>query len=318
MGVFSFLRRLKLTYAAYNLFRPDLLKHNMPVYRKYGLRKRYFSPVSSLDFGFISEGELRMPEVFDLKQTMLYKRLDEVSRRSLEHYPEQGYAVLKGFLKEHEVDTINQEVERLMQAGKAKFKYRNKLTQIILKSGYVRKKGLKDELMELLGVMLRGEARLFHSINFITGSEQHTHSDSIHMTTFPHGGMLGVWFALEAVDATNGPLHYYPGSHKLPYYLNADYDNTGSRWMIGEKDYSAYEQFIAEQVEALGLEKHTFTANKGDVLIWHANLLHGGNPQTDPRQTRKSMVLHYFKAGVACWHEITQRPALIHPQEDFK
>lgn len=313
MSILSFLRRLKLTYAVYNLFRPGLLKHNVPVYRKYGVRKRYFSPVSSLDFLFISEGNLRMPEELDLRRTALYKRLNKESQLSLDAYPKQGYAVLEGFLKGHEVDSINAEVERLMQAGKLRFRYRNKLTQLILKSRYVRKKGLQPELMELLGVMLRGEARLFHSINFITGSEQHTHSDSIHMTTFPHGGMLGVWFALEDIDEENGPLHYYPGSHKLPYYMNADYDNTGSYWMIGDKDYSEYEAFIAGQVELLGLQKHTFTAKKGDVLIWHANLLHGGNPQIDPKRTRKSMVLHYFKSGVACWHEITQRPALIHP-----
>lgn len=313
MSMLSYLRRLKLTYAVYNLFRPGLLQHNVPVYRKYGLQKWYFSPISSLDFQRIPAAEIPLPKAAELERTVLYKRLDEASRNAIADYAAQGYAVLKGLLTEQEVDGINAEVERLMQEGKLKYRYRNKLTQVILKSPEVRQQGLSPDLLELLGVLLGGEARLFHSINFITGSEQHTHSDSIHMTTFPQGGMLGVWFALEDIDTENGPLHYYPGSHLLPYYLNADYDNTGSRWLIGDKDYSEYEAFIAKEVEALGLQKQTFTAKKGDVLIWHANLLHGGNPQIDPKRTRKSMVLHYFKSGVACWHEITQRPALIHP-----
>ena len=32
----------------------------------------------------------------------------------------------------------------------------------------------------------------------------------------PEGFMCGVWVALEDMDMENGPLVYYPGSHKLP------------------------------------------------------------------------------------------------------
>ena len=30
--------------------------------------------------------------------------------------------------------------------------------------------------------------------------------------------MCGVWVALEDITEDNGPLHYYPGSHRLPDY----------------------------------------------------------------------------------------------------
>ena len=52
-------------------------------------------------------------------------------------------------------------------------------------------------------------------------------------------------------------------------------------------------------------------AKKGDVLVWHANLLHGGMPVVHPALTRKSMVAHYFAEGVICYHEISQRPAVM-------
>ena len=61
------------------------------------------------------------------------------------------------------------------------------------------------------------QTKLFQSINFLTGSEQHTHSDSIHMSTFPLGGMAAAWVALEDITPGNGPLRYYTSSHKLPY-----------------------------------------------------------------------------------------------------
>jgi ectoine hydroxylase-related dioxygenase (phytanoyl-CoA dioxygenase family) len=109
----------------------------------------------------------------------------------------------------------------------------------------------------------------------------------------------------------NGPLHYYPGSHKLPYYLNSDYDNEGNYYMIGDKDYTQYEKMLEEKIIEHKIEKKIFTAKKGDVLIWHANLMHGGEPHIDKERTRKSMVFHYFNMNCVCYHEITQRPSLI-------
>ena len=53
-----------------------------------------------------------------------------------------------------------------------------------------------------------------------------------------------------------------------------------------------------------------FLAKKGDLLVWHANLLHGGEKVVDQNSTRKSMVLHYYANDTVCFHEITQRPTL--------
>ncbi|WP_460504333.1 hypothetical protein, partial [Hymenobacter agri] len=50
----SFLRRLKLSYAAYNVFQRRRLAHNLPIYQRLGLRKNYFSPISSRDFAGLS------------------------------------------------------------------------------------------------------------------------------------------------------------------------------------------------------------------------------------------------------------------------
>jgi len=47
------------------------------------------------------------------------------------------------------------------------------------------------------------------------------------------------------------------------------------------------------------------------MVIWHANLLHGGEPILDPALTRKSMVIHYYAKDVVKYHEITERPAIL-------
>ncbi|MDQ2770006.1 MAG: phytanoyl-CoA dioxygenase family protein [Bacteroidota bacterium] len=309
----SFLRRLKLSYAAYNLFQRRRLAHNLPIYQRLGLRKSYFSPISSRDFtGLPPTASLVVvpPLAERLAACPAFWLLPAASQASLRAFEAQGFAVLPGFFSVEEVTGINQSLAELIRTRKISLRYRNKFMFAFRKSAAIRAAG-EGSLRELVSALLGHEATLFQSINFLTGSEQHTHSDSIHMSTFPLGGMAAAWVALEDITPDNGPLHYYPASHKLPYYLNADYQNEGSDWLIGDKDYSEYEAFIAGQVAAQGLQKQVFLAQKGDVFIWHANLMHGGEPHRDPLQTRKSMVFHYFSRAHICYHEITQRPALM-------
>ncbi|MDE8347215.1 MAG: hypothetical protein POH28_13740, partial [Acidocella sp.] len=42
------------------------------------------------------------------------------------------------------------------------------------------------------------------------------------------------------------------------------------------------------------LKKVRFSAKKGDVFVWHANLLHGGGTINNYALTRKSCVFHYY------------------------
>ena len=304
------IRRLKLTYALYNFFHKKELIHNIAGYKKLGIHKKYYSPVSSLDFKHLPQNE-SVINLEKLHATNIYKQVDLNTKISIENYSKTGYIVLKKFLSEEKVVQINTEIDKLLEQKKVKFKYRNKIMFAIHKSQVLKETGTDKDLTELLNVLLDGKVKLFQSINFLAGSEQESHSDSIHMTTYPLGGLLGVWIALEDIDETNGALHYYPGSHILPYYLNEEYDNVGSTFLIGDKDYSAYESMLQEKIRSLGLQKEIFRAKKGDLLIWHANLMHGGEAHTDKSKSRKSMVLHYFKEGSVCYHELTQRPALI-------
>ena len=309
----SLIRRFKPAYAFYNLFQHRRLANNAALYKKLGLRKSYFSPISSQDFAHLPARPVGpSPSLAErLAGAKGFEMLPAATQASLLSFEEQGFAVLPGFFAPARVEAINTALEKLVATGQLSFRYRNKLMLAFQHSPLIRQAAEDPQLLAVLSALLGHEARLFQSINFLTGSEQHTHSDSIHMSTYPLGGLIAAWVALEDITPENGPLHYFPGSHQLPYYLNADYDNQGSTWFIGDKDYSAYEAFIKQRVADLGLKKEVFLAKKGDIFIWHANLLHGGEPQTNKSLTRKSMVLHYFSTDHVCYHEITQRPALL-------
>jgi hypothetical protein len=57
-------------------------------------------------------------------------------------------------------------------------------------------------------------------------------------------------------------------------------------------------QGTLKQCEEQGLATEYFMAKKGDVLIWHADLMHGGAKIDNPAFTRKSLVCHYMPLGV--------------------
>lgn len=286
--------------------------HNVGLYKKIGLKKFYFSPVSSKDFKNVDKSLLETNNnIPNIDDTKLFQKLDTESQQSILNFDNEGFAILKQYLDTETVDSINSEIDKLLVQKKIGYKYGNKIMFAIHKSNLLKNIGERKELIQLLSSIMKEDVKLFQSINFKTGSEQRTHSDSIHMTTFPLGGLLGVWIALEDIELDNGPLHYYPGSHKLPYYLNGDYNNEGNLFFLGNKNYSQYEKMIADKLLKHSDKKRLFTANKGDLLIWHANLFHGGEPHLNKAKTRKSMVLHYFATDRICYHEITQRPTLI-------
>lgn len=308
--MFKQIRNYKLPYIVYNFFNKQKLKHNIPLYKRYGIRKSYFSSISSKDFAHLPANE-RKVNYAELKQTDFYKNLSDENRQSVENFDDKGYLILRNYLNSETADEINREIDTLLADGTIKFRYGGKLMFVIHHSEIIKNIGSNKELLAFLSVLLDGQAKLFQSINFINGSQQKTHSDSIHMTTYPLGGLLGVWIALEDIDENNGALHYIPESHKLPYFLNSDYDNEGDAFRIGKKSYKAYEEFLEGKVKELNLKKEIFTAKKGDLLIWHANILHGGEPHIDKSRTRKSLVYHYFDENSVCYHEVTQRPALF-------
>ncbi|PKP95438.1 MAG: phytanoyl-CoA dioxygenase [Alphaproteobacteria bacterium HGW-Alphaproteobacteria-14] len=149
------------------------------------------------------------------------------------------------------------------------------------------------QMLNLLGKLYGRAAFPFQTLNFPVGTQQAVHSDSVHFSSLPERFMCGIWLAMEDVAAGAGPLFYVRGSHRWPIVTNAMIGRRG----FGEELNSAQDPF-AEAWKALcranGAAQEPFLARKGQALIWTANLLHGGSPQTDPTLTRWSQVTHYF------------------------
>jgi ectoine hydroxylase-related dioxygenase (phytanoyl-CoA dioxygenase family) len=161
----------------------------------------------------------------------------------------------------------------------------------------------EPRMRRLMSLLFGAPALPFQTIVGHKSSRQLEHSDSIHMTTYPLGYLAANWIAYEDAHADAGPLVYYPGSHKLPYLMSQELG------IPADPDYAGYHARYEPAVQALirehGLTRHVFLPKAGDVLLWHANLLHGGSEVTDPHRTRKALVCHFFAEGAVCYHDLT-------------
>lgn len=162
----------------------------------------------------------------------------------------------------------------------------------------------------------------FQTLNFRVGSEQQPHSDTIHFNSKPAGFMCGVWVALEDIDMDNGPVVYYPGSHRWKELALPDVDafagvkagpwerikaHLKAPFRDTNADYAIYERMIRDRVERSGVQPVYATIRKGQAFLWAANLIHGGSPQRDRSRTRASQVTHYFFEGCRYYTPLLQR-----------
>lgn len=128
----------------------------------------------------------------------------------------------------------------------------------------------------------------FQTLNFLHGTQQPAHSDLTHFSSKPVRFMAGVWVALETMTPENGPLFYYPGSHRLPVLDFSDFDSSIDDEALGAR-YRAFQALLDDRFERI-----EFHAQRGQALIWAGNLWHGGSPVQDAGSTRHSQVTHYY------------------------
>jgi hypothetical protein len=161
----------------------------------------------------------------------------------------------------------------------------------------VRAIACNSQILHLLSRLYRRRAFPFQTLNFPFGSQQRAHSDSVHFSSYPERWMCGVWVALEEISEDNGPLVYYPASHRLPVLDNAALGIDPASLVSVYDRYPLFEDTWERMIAALDLKPRRFHARMGQALIWTANLLHGGEPHKNRNRTRWSQVTHYFFEG---------------------
>jgi phytanoyl-CoA hydroxylase len=166
---------------------------------------------------------------------------------------------------------------------------RFKFNDLYLMCDEIRDLALDPGLCAIIAEQLGEPAALCNSLNFEKGSSQPKHIDSLYMTPRTPHCLVAAWIAFEDVHPDSGPLVYYPGSHRIPLYTFNDGSHHASREEIVD-----WFDYIDVQLRLRGIRERKLLARKGDVFLWHADLVHGGSPIADEGRTRSSLVCHYF------------------------
>ena len=226
-----------------------------------------------------------------------------------------GYIVLRGFFDESRIDEANIELDRLWDDRRTEpnpltidiysdshaRKYMKdaddgdrlhvyKLNDVYLESATVRNLALDPKLVGILKSLIDGPPMVCNSLHFERGSEQPLHFDTFYMPPPADSRLIVTSICLEDVHPDAGPVAYVAGSQKIPPYIGV----RGDRSVRNGPELDAAEEYIRSSFD-LEKETATFLGQKGDVLIWHEQFLHGGSPIIDRSRTRRSIVTHYFR-----------------------
>lgn len=158
------------------------------------------------------------------------------------------------------------------------------------------------ELMRLASLILGRPSGPEGAINFMYGSTQTEHQDTAVFHLFPPNYIVGAWIACEDISPDSGPLMFYPRSHREPLFHGFDnYPQTNLKTASPELT-QAYYEYVATLTHKF--DRHLLLAKKGDALLWHGMLLHGGSEIKNPKLTRKSFVIHYIPPGMNVGHQV--------------
>jgi ectoine hydroxylase-related dioxygenase (phytanoyl-CoA dioxygenase family) len=255
----------------------------------------------------------------------------------LEHYEREGYVVFDPGVPEELIDSIRSDTESLYRFEGEPNELdrgvsfgtgpRPRIMDAWKIVDSVRALALAPRVLAVTEQIFGRRPLPFQTLSFSVGTQQPPHMDSMAFYSDPPDYMCGVWVALEDMDMENGPLVYYPGSHKL--VRPAPWEEIGRRLgkYVRRQDYPDHSSFMEDRlaqwheycgtlIEEHGLEPAYGTINKGQALLWAPNLLHGGSPQRDDQRTRHSQVTHYFFEG--CRHYSPVRTEGEHIFWDYK
>jgi phytanoyl-CoA hydroxylase len=259
-------------------------------------------------------------------------RIAEDLRQPITDFGTNGYTIIKKCIPDRIVDRINSDLELFWRSppnmlkietwepdGKIKIiepveAYRDgstKLLDLYAFSSAARSAIAAPEIVRFLKAIFGENPKVFQSLSFYRGSQQPVHKDTAYVRILGSPTALAAsWIALEDIREGSGELEYYVGSHRAKPYLFGGV----SRWLMTDDkeyqdDHGDYLRSLHEQAHESGFRSGRFLARKGDVLIWHADLAHGGSAVTDRTATRKSLVAHYCPEACRPFYErATSKP----------
>lgn len=208
------------------------------------------------------------------------------------HWRENGYLILRNFIPNDLIDAYCRVRETVSAPGgwddETPYMAVPEIRDLCLY------KPLVDKLTSLIG------EEMVINLN-LTGwktTQRDWHQDDYLNPDEVRGRYVACWFALDTITPDSGPFQFVPGTHKWPHIKKSKILNFVPEAVRQMRTWPIHSErvltpFFEEAIARENLEKIDFTAEKGDVLIWHARLLHRGTVAKNPDRLRKAIITHY-------------------------
>ena len=250
----------------------------------------------------------------ELARRLAAGTVDAEQEPLLRGWIERGYTVLKGAVDPDLCDAMRAHVEELWRTvdrdvlvelgserhptDPAPRPLHYKLLDLHAADGPARQALFARPISEFLTLLFEREPLLFQSLTFETGSTQPVHQDTAYVVTTRPMELAAAWIALEDIEPGTGELVYYPASHRFPEHVFGGGARNWNRRRDGDDAHRRYLDGLHEKADARGLQLEAVCPRKGDVLLWSADLAHGGGAITREGSTRWSLVGHFCPADV--------------------
>jgi len=249
-----------------------------------------------------------------LDQMLSSHEINEVEAEMLRRFLRDGYVIFDDLLPDDMIERANIALDRAIGEGYQGYVYGDstRLEQMHMAFPEIRDIWLYPPVHRFLSLVFGAKSQPCQSLVYVFGSQQDAHQDTVHLTPFPAGMMCGVWIALEDVRDGSGELMVYPGSHRLPRVYMSD---VGCKKVRGG-DWSEFGRKVvgrwASMLDELGVDAVPYLAKRGQILIWHENLMHAGSVRRDKSLSRRSIVTHNFASGAIVYYDSSGNVGHVH------
>ncbi|MBV9310098.1 MAG: phytanoyl-CoA dioxygenase family protein [Solirubrobacterales bacterium] len=229
----------------------------------------------------------------------------------LRHWIEHGWVTLEGAVAPEVCDELREDLDAAFASGDQRLLIhspagsdyqpltagldtdRARVVDVYVHYASARRALFSPPIVSFLANIFDAVPLLFQSLTFERGSQQQMHQDTAFVVVSSPLEFAASWIALEDIQPGSGELMYLDRSHHLPEYLFSGKYKHWNAKRDGDEQHAQWHASLYENARGMGLEERTFLPRKGDVLMWSADLAHGGSPVSDPSLTRKSLVGHY-------------------------
>jgi phytanoyl-CoA hydroxylase len=137
-------------------------------------------------------------------------------------------------------------------------------------------------VVDFLGHVFEEQVVLVETFSMIRGGDELSHDESSRAKVASGRLVAGVYVALEDTQLDAGPVGLFPGSHAINLAPAPPGENP-------EECHYRLERSCSRS----GIDRRLLQLDKGDVVVWHGCLVHGGTDPITTGASRLSLLAHF-------------------------